>query len=266
VRGQHSLAIDDFERIKRSLSLRRIASSIASHVLAPIGRSCGANQHRTPLFCKIERLPLPTVPHYELLSPFPPAPTLRPPRYTARQDHNAPENQEEWYEALWQWLVAFYKKSIDEPVAVFTLVLAVSTIFLWRVTNTNRNANAARDAAEALPAIERPYVLVTGGGSLTVAAQMTRAPRPAVFYRAGNYGRTPAIIENVRAGYSRNNRGNPDMPPRVEETHPLSFTRTLKADQEFQYLWVFYPEDWTISSAIRPNIRKSWNAPLNHPF
>jgi hypothetical protein len=191
--------------------------------------------------------PLPTVPHYEFPSPFLQTPTLQPPRYSARQDpYDPPEKQEKWHEAPWQWLIAFYRKTVDEPVAVFTLVLAASTILLWRVTD--RSSNAARDAAEALPAIERPYVLVSGGGSLAINRQLTQTERPAVFHRTGNYGRTPAIIENVRAGFSRNNRCHPDMPSRVEETHQLLFTRTLKADQEFQYLWIFYPDDWTTAN------------------
>lgn len=134
-------------------------------------------------------------------------------------------------------------------LALFTCALVVATVILigtgiYQGVHLGRAANAAKSSADALPAIERPYVLISGGGSLVVAAQMTHIPQPAVFYSAGNYGRTPAIIENVRAGYSRNNRGRPDTPSRVEETHPVSFTRTLKADREFEYLWVAYPEDW----------------------
>jgi DDE domain len=41
-----------FERITSTLSRTLIAASIASQVFAPIGRSCGANQQRTPLFCR----------------------------------------------------------------------------------------------------------------------------------------------------------------------------------------------------------------------
>jgi hypothetical protein len=106
--------------------------------------------------------PLPTVPHYELPSPLPDAATLKPPHYTFRQTPSDTYNQQERQgETFRQWLVAFYQKTINDPVALFTLVLSISTFFLWLVTR--KSANAARDAAEVLPATERPYVLIVGG-------------------------------------------------------------------------------------------------------
>jgi hypothetical protein len=47
-----SLLMALFERISSTLSRTRMAASIASQVFAPIGRSCGATQQRTPVFCR----------------------------------------------------------------------------------------------------------------------------------------------------------------------------------------------------------------------
>ena len=109
---------------------------------------------------------------------------------------------------------------------------------------TTKAADAARDSADVLPAIERPYVLVIGGGFLAVSRQVTQDPRPIVAYRCGNFGKTPAIIENLRAGFSRNSNGHPDPPNRVEDTHALLLAPILKGGEEISPLWVFCPDDW----------------------
>src|SRR6267142_766746 len=50
--GPKSAFLFRSDKIKRTLSRTRIAASISSRILPPIFRSCGANQQRTPLFCK----------------------------------------------------------------------------------------------------------------------------------------------------------------------------------------------------------------------
>jgi hypothetical protein len=76
-------------------------------------------------------LPLPPIPHYELPSLSEPE-AIKPPRYIERQTpNNIRQNQEYEGQAVWRRIVA---KTVDDPVALFTLVLAVSTIGLWIVT------------------------------------------------------------------------------------------------------------------------------------
>jgi len=187
--------------------------------------------------------PMPTVPHYELPPPPPDTAALKPPHYTSRQTSDDTHKQQERQgEPFRQWLVTLYQKTIDDPVALFTLVLAISTILLWFVTR--KSANAARDAAEVLPATERPYVLIIGGGFLQVSSEVTQDSRPVVLYRCGNFGKTPAIIENLRAGFTRNSNGQPDSPNRVEDTHGLLLARILKGGEEISPLWVVCPDDW----------------------
>lgn len=75
--------------------------------------------------------PLPAIPHYELPS-FSEPEAIKPPRYTERHTpDNIRQNQEYEPQIVRRGLVA---KTIDDPVALFTLVLAVSTIGLWIVT------------------------------------------------------------------------------------------------------------------------------------
>ena len=84
----------------------------------------------------------------------------------------------------YQWWLNWFYKFIDDPISLFTFVLAISTILLWLDTRGLRKigieeargnkealvvatiaANAAKKAAEvaesALLNVERPYILVT---------------------------------------------------------------------------------------------------------
>jgi hypothetical protein len=80
---------------------------------------------------------LPAVPHYEL--PSPPVSAIKPPIY-ARQDTGKGQgtddrnDQKHWYESVGQWFTATYEHTARDPVALFTFVLAISTIGLWLVT------------------------------------------------------------------------------------------------------------------------------------
>jgi hypothetical protein len=171
---------------------------------------------------------------------------------SAKESDNNPQQQERWWDKAWRhWVRRFFAdaKITDAVVAISTVFLAIFTYRLWVSTNhmweaTKRSADAARDSADVLPAIERPYVLVIGGGFLTVSTQVTQDSRPIVAYRCGNFGKTPAIIENLRAGFSRNSDGRPDPPNRVEDTHALLLARILKDGEEISPLWVFCPDDW----------------------
>jgi hypothetical protein len=112
---------------------------------------------------------LPAVPHYD----FPAVPLSQPaapPRYTEKAsetqhkpDSSNPERKR--YEAFWERLTRIWDKTTDDPVAfftfwlaIFTFVLAFSTIGLWVVTwrsgvkqsrETRASIKAAEDSAAA---------------------------------------------------------------------------------------------------------------------
>jgi hypothetical protein len=93
--------------------------------------------------------------------------------------------------------------------ALFTIILAVSTILLWFVTN--KAAEAAKIAAEHIPRVERAYLFVTVkpvnlGVILTEYTKMTddnlkeRIDHNLVIeFSIENQGKTPAIIKSVSA-------------------------------------------------------------------
>jgi hypothetical protein len=59
----------------------------------------------------------------------------------------------EWFSAIWD-------RTREDPIALYTLVLGISTVLLW--ITTARIARDARDSARTLISMERPYV-ASGG-------------------------------------------------------------------------------------------------------
>ena len=76
--------------------------------------------------------------------------------------------------------------SVERAIVTFTALLALSTLLLWICTR--RVANAARVAAEHLPAVERAYVF---GGPTDLFLLHDQA---SVRLAMQNYGKTPAVI------------------------------------------------------------------------
>jgi len=132
-------------------------------------------------------------------------------------------------------------------IAVFTIVLAGSTIGLWLSTNRLWNAGekqfrqarrtaiiqsrdmqastaaaqkSADTAEKAFTNLERPYIFIYGPSKFQVDPS---DPDQWVFakYQVANHGKTPAIIENVRAGIETTETGFPNPPIRVDEDHEL---------------------------------------------
>jgi hypothetical protein len=171
-------------------------------------------------------LALPVVPHHDFDAfALPPPPTS--PRYLQSADeaqHKSNTNDQEGHRrtTLRDRLALIWEKTTDDPVAfftfwlaIFTLVLAFSTIGLWIVTWRSSvrqsremrasikaaedtavaaqiNAEAARKSSEAVLRHERPYVFPSheriatrDDGSIVVR------------YGVRNFGRTPAIIREV---------------------------------------------------------------------
>jgi hypothetical protein len=76
--------------------------------------------------------------------------------------------------------------SVERAIVTFTALLAFSTLLLW--IYTRRVANAAKIAAEHLPAVERAYVF---GGPTDLFLLHDQA---SVRLAMQNYGKTPAVI------------------------------------------------------------------------
>ena len=105
----------------------------------------------------------------------------------------------------------YIEKLKTDPVAGFTLVLALFTI--WLAFATRKAARAAADAADALPVVERAYVYpVIGAESVNHAIREaipfyitdTKDDVPALVFpeiqfAIKNLGKTPAVIKSVKA-------------------------------------------------------------------
>lgn len=124
-------------------------------------------------------------------------------------------------------------KSSAVWTAIFTGLLTVSTIGLWGVTRTA--ANAARDAAEALPLAERAYVFFNNAkcpdieqGDLTLGdATQTIFT---VNYSFKNHGRTPAIVWNVQVDAIYLATGQPEAKDLSKDTLPTALIVSKEDD------------------------------------
>jgi hypothetical protein len=128
-------------------------------------------------------------------------------------NHPSYENDPESYQNPFQYVVGML--SPEGWTALGTIVLAGSTLLLWGVTRTA--ANAAREAAEALPVVERAYVypeIVTLGpveecvreSSVYFLTDPSKADTVTpttteLTFLIRNYGKTPAIIKSVYAAF-----------------------------------------------------------------
>jgi hypothetical protein len=138
----------------------------------------------------------------------------------------------------------FWERATSDPVALFTLVLAFSTIGLWVATvglyfagerqlahfqttaerqarDTEDSIAVARDAAnaadksakiaeEAFRRLERPYLMI----KIIETIRLTRpfdGGQPHLQYRLVNYGKLPAILRSISISL----QNNPTLPLRV---------------------------------------------------
>jgi hypothetical protein len=123
--------------------------------------------------------------------------------YPAEQPRNEPNA---WWQRFWCNVNAS-----DYFVALFTLVLAAVTGFLWFSTHRLWKAGekqiiAAQTAADAAvksantaesaqTTLERPYVFIGDIFQISMAPDKPRT----ITFKATNYGRTPAVIQIVKA-------------------------------------------------------------------
>jgi hypothetical protein len=141
---------------------------------------------------------MPSVPHYENALPVPPpiAP-LTPPRYTKHYSQTDEKGHAD--KPKGELRKSFWERTTDDPnaffalwVAVFTAVLAISTIGLWIATGLS-----VRVARRALEELERPFItaVVTDAGFRNVFG--TGLDRGRFELTLRNVGRTPATLTRI---------------------------------------------------------------------
>jgi hypothetical protein len=139
------------------------------------------------------------VPHYErLFTPTAP-PVIAPPRYTISDntDHSATDKHEQ-SKTVWERFVTIVDRTFDDPVAFFTLVLAISTIGLWVVTwrsgvrNSTDMQRSVRVAERALESVERAFVFVRGFAQIAETGHDGRVRQWAIMPVIYNSGSTPS--------------------------------------------------------------------------
>jgi hypothetical protein len=141
------------------------------------------------------------------------------------------------------WFANAFEDHGEAVIAAFTIVLAISTIGLWRSTkklweagekqiavaafaanSSEQSARAAHRAAEtakdAFTKLERPYVYVFDVNRFVLSSDGIGC----VQYKVANYGKTPATIELVENNVSFNSEGPIDpivADYRDDPEHPL---------------------------------------------
>jgi len=122
-----------------------------------------------------------------------------------------------------------YQTTDDGNFVLFSSLLVVVGILqgvalAYTALVTNKAANAAKTAAEAIPLIERPYIFVHG------AEWRMGQKRPPITYTVSNNGKMAAIIKDVRIGCGIELRGQFPNPVIIGD-HPLLQEPILSANQ-----------------------------------
>jgi hypothetical protein len=128
------------------------------------------------------------------------------------------------------WL-DYIDKHAEVVIAIFTIVLTISTVLLWWATKNA--ANAARIAAEHIPTVERAYVKMSHakpGLRINYPEQNFR-----VIVGVKNFGRTPARITDVRLKHIVLEKGEtlPIVPDYSKVGGEEAIEAFLVADDEF---------------------------------
>ena len=156
-----------------------------------------------------------------------------------------------------------WEQTAEDPIALytlwlalFTLVLAVSTIGLWITTffagkDTRKAANAAQKSAEALTTVERAYVFAKVEDIKIEPIDNTDFQTMTTSIFLQNHGKTPAIINNIRAVLTLE---KPEIPIIEETTFPAGLI--LGSDK-----WHRINIDKRLNKAELDNV-EAWNIPL----
>jgi hypothetical protein len=151
---------------------------------------------------------------------------------------------------LWHGIKAWVFKFAEDPIALFTFVLAFFTIRLWKSTDklwqeardagitakvaANAAEKAAKVAENALLNVERPYLVVSASQFTTGIRSDTASASqylPVVTYSVINHGKLPAIIDMVCAEVVHAPDERLSAPLSVDLDDPLLIDRTLGANE-----------------------------------
>jgi hypothetical protein len=97
-------------------------------------------------------------------------------------------------------------------------------------TSAAASMRSAIATEKLLESGERPYIFVFGVRRLAVKAARTRSHEAFIEYSIANYGKTPAIIEDVRIRLSES-RAFPEPTIRSDETHNLFVSPILASGE-----------------------------------
>ena len=122
--------------------------------------------------------------------------------------------------------------SVERAIVTFTALLALSTLLLW--VYTRRVANAAKIAAEHVPAVERAYVFAGPTDLFLLHDQAS------VRLAMQNYGRTPAVIRGWLVEFlAQEPRGRK---PTYDEKRRAATNEILEPDKLFSPATIFRSE------------------------
>lgn len=144
------------------------------------------------------------------------------------------------------------RAATEQDLAKYTLYLAIATallfvaataqagLFVWQLILLRRSVQdsamaasastrSANTSEESFRRLERPYIFAFGVNRLRVNVQVAGG-RPFVTYDIANHGKTPAIVENMRASFSTG-EVDPETPLRVDEDHSLLISPIMGAGE-----------------------------------
>jgi hypothetical protein len=182
---------------------------------------------------------------------------------------NSPQSSNKGSESIWQWI-------IHDAAGFFTFALVVVGIvqlclFYWQLRLINKSLVPAEDAAKAavtqadiakdtLTKVQRPYVFVFGVDRLQTGNKVP-AVTPFLKFSVANYGQTPAVIENVGAGFYAGEF--PEAPLRVDDDHDLLVSPVLRPGEFRENLHAIIPEPFIAEGlGIIVNIEEGTTYPV----
>jgi hypothetical protein len=153
---------------------------------------------------------------------------------TTKTEEARQQQQDERHASLMVYvdcLGPFAHENHGPIVAVFTIVLAFSTIALW--VSTRDTALAAKAAAEHIPRVERAFI--HGGVHPDGRTLVCNDERIRVRFSMANYGKTPGFIKCVKIG-SGELEGLSDEPKYSKDVPVLDLFFPMMTMSELRYL------------------------------
>ncbi|HTZ21360.1 MAG TPA: hypothetical protein VMC06_10810 [Opitutaceae bacterium] len=143
---------------------------------------------------------------------------------TQNQNYIAPQSEEQrhWYANPDWWVAGF-----TAALFIATAGLWFFTGLLWRATNA-----LVRSEREIVEKQERPYLYVFDVMMPRKSGPAGEKPPSFMFYDVGNFGKAPAIIDNVMTGVEIRDDGQvPDL-LRENEDYRLFVSFIMKPDKQ----------------------------------